>query len=209
MRKRYAVAAWIAVAGSLALAAGAGAAGQEQKAAPPPMSPEEQAMMAAWMKAMTPAEQHHHLAALAGNWEGSVTMFMAPGAPPQVNAAKVERVMQLGGRVLQDHWNGTMNGMPFEGMGWTGYDNAAQRWWTSWSDNFSTGVMNGTGKCDADAAKGCTYMSTAIDPTTGKEMTSRSTVSWPGADEERMQMFGPGPDGKEFMMMEIVIHRVK
>ncbi len=174
-----------------------------------PMTPEQKAQMEAWTKAMTPGKQHQELAAKVGTWEGTVTMWEAPGAPPQVSQAHSERTMLLGGRVQNAHWTGTMMGMPFEGVGMTGYDNVSGKWWTTWSDNFGTGVMTSTGTCDPDPKKGCSYVGSFVDPISGKEKKENSKVSWPTPDQERMEMFDIGPDGKEFKMMEIATHRVK
>ena len=43
----------------------------------------------------------------------------------------------------------------------------------------------------------------------GKTKENRQTVNWPSADDERMEMWEKGADGKEWKMMEIVIRRVK
>lgn len=173
------------------------------------MSAEEKAQMEAWMKAMTPGAEHQGMAKNAGSWTATVTMWMAPGQPPQVSQGTSVRRMILGGRVLADEWKGQMMGMPFEGFGLTGFDNVTQKWWGTWTDNMSTGLMTMSGTCDPDPTKGCTHIGTGVDPLTGKELTNRSTVVWPNPDEERMEMFGPGPDGKEFKMMEIVAKRSK
>jgi hypothetical protein len=191
---------------ALAVAMAAPAAAQQGEK---PMTPEQKAQMDAWMKAMTPGKQHQDLAAKVGTWEGSVSMWEAPGQAPQVSQARAERTMGLGGRVMLDHWTGTMMGMPFEGLGMTGYDNVTGKYWTTWSDNFGTGVMTSNGTCDPDPKKGCSYGGSYIDPITGKDTKNRSQVSWPSADQERMEMFMAGPDGKEWKSMEIVVHRVK
>jgi len=175
----------------------------------PEMSAEERAAMEAWMKAMTPGPEHQGMAKNVGTWNATVTMWQAPGVPPQVSQGKSVRAMILGGRVMVDDWTGSMMGMPFEGHGTSGYDNASKKWWGTWSDNLSTGVMTMTGTCDSDPKKGCAHVGKSVDPVTGKEITSRSTTVWPTPDEERMEMFGPGPDGKEFKMMEIVSKRAK
>ena len=193
----------------LVLGAALAAPAQPQAAAEQPMSPEQKAQMEAWTTAMTPGKPHQEMATRAGTWEGKVSMWEAPGAQPQISQAHSVRTMELGGRVMVDRWQGMMMGMPFEGLGQTGYDNANGKWWSTWSDNFSTGVMTGVGDCDADHTRGCTFSSTFIDPLTGKEKRIRSTVVWPSPDEERMVMFDTAPDGKEFKNMEIVLRRVK
>lgn len=194
---------WMAAGTIFLIAATTAPAGAQE----PEMSPEQKAQMEAWMKAMTPGAQHQEMAGRVGSWEGTVTMWEAPGTPPQVSQGKSVRKMVLGGRVMLDEWSGVMMGMPFEGVGMTGYDNAARRWWSTWSDNFGTGVMNGVGTCDADHRKGCTFQSNFVDPVTGKEKKSRSTVRWPSPQEERMEMFDTGADGKDWKNMEIVLRR--
>lgn len=171
------------------------------------MSAEQKAAMEAWMKAMTPGKPHQDLAALAGSWEGKISMWDAPGAVPQISAARAERKSGLGGRVLLDHWNGSVMGMPFEGLGMTGYDNTSGKWWSTWSDNFSTGLMTSVGTCDVDPKRGCSFVATATDPMTGKAKVGRQTLVWPSPNDERMEMFDTGPDGKEFKAMEIVLRR--
>ena len=109
-----------------------------------PMSPEQKAQMEAWMKAMTPGKAHQDLAGKTGTWEGTSTMWDAPTTPPQVSQVRAERKMGLGGRVLLDSWSGVMMGMPFEGMGTTGFNNVDGKWWGTWADNFSTGLMTTT-----------------------------------------------------------------
>jgi len=62
---------------------------------------------------------------------------------------------------------------------------------------------------DADLKKGCTFVGAYVDPMSGKTRQNRQIVSWPSADDERMEMWEKGADGKEWKMMEIVIHRLK
>ncbi len=197
------------VAMVLAVCAALAASAVAQAPAEPQMSEEQKAAMVAWTKAMTPGKEHQDMASRVGTWQGKVSMWEAPGAAPQISPGKVERTMGLGGRVMLDHWTGTMMGMPFEGLGMTGFDNASGKWWSTWSDNFSTGVMTGSGSCAVEHAKGCSFVSSASDPMTGKAKATRSTVRWPSADEEVMEMFDSGPDGKEWKSMEIVLRRSK
>lgn len=188
----------------LAALGAAGAAAQQATQPAPTMSPEE----AAWMKAMTPGAPHARLAEAVGRWEGTVTMWMAPGAPPSANQAVAERTMALGGRVLQERWSGTFNDMPFEGFGMTGYDNVAGRYWSTWNDNMGTGLMVSTGSCDAEH-KRCTFNGRYVDPMSGQEKNNRTVLTFVSAHQEKMETFEKGPDGKEWKNMEIVLKRTK
>jgi hypothetical protein len=109
--------------------------------------------------------------------------------------------MMLDGRYLTTTWKGDMGGMPFEGHGTHAYDNVAKSYESSWVDNMGTGIMHGTGTCEAMS---CTSTSEVWDAMTGKKVTMRSVTTWTGADSFKMEMYGNGPDGKEMKMMEIV-----
>src|SRR5512147_885868 len=78
---------------------------------------DQKAMMDAWMKAATPGEPHKKLEAMAGSWSVKSKMWAAPGAPPEEGDGTSENTMILGGRWLQQRFQGTAMGMPFEGVG--------------------------------------------------------------------------------------------
>lgn len=169
------------------------------------MTPEMQEMMAAWQEAGTPGEPHEYLAKLAGSWKTSNTMWMEPDAEPMHSEGKVERKMILNGRVLVEHFHGDMMGMPFEGMGLTGYDNTTDKFWGVWMDSMSTAAYRSTGTCSDDYSK-CTYAMTGTDPMTGDEMKWRIETETIGEDSEKMTMYETR-DGTEFKSMEMVYER--
>jgi hypothetical protein len=179
---------------------------EHQPATPPAGAP---AMggpeMEAMIKAMTPGEEHKHLARMAGDWTFTNTFWMAPGQPPMESTGTLHAEMALGGRYLQSQWTGNMMGQPFEGRGTEAFNNVSKQYESTWVDNMGTGIMFGTGTCDASGA--CNSKSETWDPVSGKKITMRSTVTWPSSDSFKMEMFGPGPDGKEYKMMEIVAKR--
>jgi hypothetical protein len=177
----------------------------EPAGAPPAMSPEEQAMAAAWEKAAKPGEQHAWLATMAGSWQFEGSFWTVPGGEPTRSAGTAERTAISGGRVMREVVSSTFYGQPFEGVGHTGYDNVTGKYWSTWFDDMSTSVMVSTGTCEQGA---CTFDGTNTDPMTGKAATSRMTSKHEG-DREVHEMFGPGPDGKEFKMMELVYTRKK
>jgi len=67
------------------------------------------------------------------------------------------------GRFLKQEIRGQMmeDQPPFEGVGFTGYDNMRQEYQAVWFDNMATGMMRGTGRFDA-TAKAMTYA--AVSP---------------------------------------------
>ncbi len=128
----------------------------------PPVSKEEQAMMDAMNKARMPGEQHKLLASLVGNWTFVTRMWIDPAAPPTESTGTASYTAIMGGRFVQGTYTGVMMGMPFEGMGVSGYDNVAKQFQSSWIDNFGTMVMYMTGALDP-ATKAITYTAAMDD----------------------------------------------
>lgn len=156
------------------------------------------------MKAAAPGAMHEKLNPLAGKWKTVVTSYMGPGETTSTEGtAEVEWV--LGGRFLRETLRGTFMGMPFEGMGLTGYDNVSKQYIASWVDNFGTGMMTSTGKADPS---GKTISWTAIynDPTTGTPTSSRSVLEFVDANRHVFTMYGM-VEGKEVKQMELVYTR--
>ena len=100
----------------------------------------------AWLKAATPGPVHAFLAEKAGDWNVKAVMWMAPGADPVVSRSTSHAEMMLGGRFLVEHVQGENMGLPFEGMGSTGYDNATGMVTAVWMDSFGTVTVVMTGK---------------------------------------------------------------
>lgn len=175
---------------------------------PPKMSAEEQAMMEKWMAAATPGDPHKLLNHMAGSFDTKVTNWPAPGAPPQVSTGVTENRWILGGRYLEQRFTGSMMGAPFEGIGYTGYDNVKKQYWGTWMDNMSTAVMSSTGSTK-DGGKTWSFDATMSDPMTGKDAKMKEKIVVKSADEHVFELWGDGPDGKTFKMMEIVYTRKK
>jgi hypothetical protein len=174
--------------------------------APPQMSAAEQEMMQKYMKAATPGPEHQKLAKLAGKWKMQLTSWFAPGAPPQKSEGSAEFKTVLGGRYLQQEVKSEMGGQPFEGMGTMGFDNVTKERFATWTDSMSTGLMVMRGKCAADAKK-CTTKGTMSDAVAGKPVPFSETTTMTDDDHFTFELRGPGPDGKQFKMLEIVYTR--
>jgi hypothetical protein len=171
-------------------------------------SKEDAEMMAKWMAFATPGAEHKVLDPKVGKWTTHVKWFQDPATPPQESDGTGELKWIMGGRYLHDEEKGSMMGMPFEGMGVTGYDNMKKTYVSTWVDNFGTGIMTSEGTWDA-AKKTMTYKSEGPDVMTGKYMPMRMVETMTGPDSWKMEMFGPGKDGKEMRSMEITYTRAK
>jgi len=189
------------------LAAGAAGA-QDAKPAEKPMSAEQKAMMDAWAKFATPGEGHKALAGMVGTWDAEVTSWMEPGQPPTKSKGTSENRMVLGGRWVESKFTSEMMGQPFEGLGYTGYDNYKKKYIGTWQDNMSTAVMISEGTMDA-AGKVMTSTSTMDDVMTGKKAEVKMTTTIVSPDHHVFEMWGPGPDGKVAKQMQIDYRRRK
>ena len=172
-------------------------AGGEQ----PQMTPEQKATMEAYQKAGTPGEPHKTMAATAGTYSIKTKSWEAPGGPAMEEIGTATRAMTLDGRVLVEEVNSTMMGTPFVGHGMQGYDNVSGKYWSTWNDSMSTGLMVSQGTCDAKNS--CTFTGTWNDPIKKGPVKARMTTRWASPTTEIFEMYGPAKDGKEFKMMEI------
>lgn len=168
----------------------------------PQMTPEQKAEMEAYMKAGTPGAPHQALASSAGTYDLKIKSWHEPGGPAMEETGTAKRTMVLGGRVLVEEVNSSMMGTPFTGHGMMGYDNVTGKYWSTWNDSMSTGVMVSEGTCDSQA-RNCTFTGSWNDPIKKAPVKARMTTRWPSPTTQIFEMYGPGKDGKEMKMMEI------
>jgi Protein of unknown function (DUF1579) len=196
MRKN---AALMCAAAAIALLVTSASAQTEKQ--PPQMTPEQKAQMEAYMKAGTPGAQHQALASTAGSYDLKIKSWPAPGAPVTEEPGTATRSMTLDGRVLVEDLSSSTMGTPFTGHGMMGYDNVTGKYWSTWNDTMSTGLMLSEGTCDAQ--KTCTFTGHWNDPVKKTPVKARMTTRWTSPTIEVFEMYAPGKDGKEFKMMEI------
>lgn len=169
---------------------------------------DEKAMMEAWAKVATPGEAHKMLAMSVGTWDTTVKSWWQPGAPPMESKGTAENRMIMGGRFLEGRFTGTMMDMPFEGLGYTGYDNYKKKYVNTWMDNMGTGIVTGLGTGDP-SGKTVTFTGEMDDPMEGKTKPYKNTITMVDNDHHTFEMWCPGPDGKMAKMMEIHYTRKK
>lgn len=173
----------------------------QDKGQEPQMTAEQKAEMEAYQKAGTPGPQHQELAASVGKYSIKSKSWHEPGGPAMEDSGTATRSMALDGRVLVEDVDCTMMGAPMTGHGMTGYDNVSGKYWSTWTDSMSTGIMVSQGTCDAK--HNCTFTGTWNDAVKKGPMKARMTSRWTSPTTEVWEMHGPGKDGKEFKMMEI------
>ena len=142
---------------------------------------------------------------MVGTWKAKTTFVMEPGAPPEVsNGTSVHRLV-LGGRYLEQVYKGTSMGMPFEGIGFTGYDNVKQRYVGSWMDSFGTGMMTSVGVGHPTDER-IDSVAEGIDPT-GNKIVFDTIFRIQNHEHHSYEMWTKGPDGKKYRVMLIQYER--
>lgn len=169
---------------------------------PPAQPMDQKAAMEMMMKLATPGEAHKKLDVLVGTWQVKNSMWMAPGQPPMVSEGTSEQKWVLGGRFIEQRVEGTFMNMPFTGLGYTGYDNYKKKYLAVWMDTAGTTIMNTAGTFNA-SGKALTSWGRMDDPSTGKVVLVRYRMTIVDKGELLFEMSAPGPDGKDFRMMEI------
>ncbi len=172
---------------------------------PTPKAMSEAAMMAQWQAAMSPSAGHARLMPMVGTWRATTTLTMAPGAPPQVHGGTSVHRLVLGGRYLEQIYKGMAMGMPFEGIGYTGYDNVQKRYVGTWMDTFGTGLMTSLGVGNpTDERIDC--VAEAIEPS-GQKRVFETIVRIQNHGRHSYEMWTKGPTGKKHRTMIVEYER--
>lgn len=165
-------------------------------------------MMEAYMKQMTPNENHEFLKNFVGEWEVLTTLWMEPGAEPVSFQNKAKAELIFGGRFLMLDIKGIMFGQPYEGIQIMGYDNLLKKNISFWIDSSSTSFYLTSGSRE----KGKNVITeTGIwkDPMSEEDMKVKLITTLVSKDEYILEMIMILPDGTEFKSMESLSKRKK
>ena len=169
------------------------------------MDPAMKAMMAKWQAYASPNDHHKYLEPLVGTWSHVVRWWMKPGTEPEVSKGTSEANWMMGGRFVQHIARGMSMGQPFEGMGFTGFDNRKRKYQTIWMDTMGTGMMIGEGTYDPNQ-KTLTDQGHFTDAVMGQR-AYRGVITFIDDNHHSYEMYSLDKTGKEFRMMEIVYTR--
>ncbi len=162
----------------------------------------------AWKNFMTPNENHKMLAREEGTWEGEVSQWMDPSAPPTKAKATNVVTMTMDGLYQMGEFSCTMMGMAMKGKSTVGYDNAKKMFVSTWIDNMGSGIVKMTGTYD-EKTKTVSMKGTQTDPMTGKDTEIREEILYHDEKSYTMTMYGVNMDGKEMKFMEGTFKKVK
>lgn len=173
-------------------------------------TPDSTTIANAWNAYMTPSKAHEMLSKDTGKWTAEMKFWNSytPEAPAETMQSTAEYKMILDGHYQEGIYKGEMWGMPFEGRGLTGFDNASQEYISTWVDNMGTGIMVLRGTYD-ETSKTLTLSGSMMDPVTKKDKKQKEVLTFIDEDTQKMEMFDVKDDGTEFKTMEILSKRVK
>jgi hypothetical protein len=174
----------------------------EDKAVAPATQPaadaagmEMAAAMEAWMKFATPGEPHAELAEMVGEWDVMMEDYSSGEKMEFPGTARFEMI--LGGRYLQQTMNADFMGMPFEGIGLTGYDNLRKVYIDVWLDNVGTSIFTSEGTAQPDGS--VVAHGKMTQPDRGGAVDTK-TVYYDKADKHVFEMYRV-TDGKDVLQM--------
>ena len=151
-----------------------------------------------------PNEAHQKLQPFEGTFKAEVKMWMGPG-DPHVTTGTMVNSFALGGRFLQQDYQGDAVDGPFPsfaGKGYWGYNTQAEQYEGFWIDTASTMMQTEQGQVN-DAGNEWTMTGSMTCPATGDHMHKRSVIKLIDNDHHSMETFFTGADGQEMKAMEI------
>lgn len=167
----------------------------------PAAMPDSATMMKMWDDFKTPGDMHKWMEKTNGTWEGDISTWMDPSAPPEKTKGTIVQTSILGGRYVVGKYSGTIFGQKTEGQSTMAYDNGKKLFVSTWIDNQGTGIVFMSGVFD-EKTKTLNLNGYQTDPMTGKDSNVREELTIIDDDSYTMTMFGTGMDGKEMKFME-------
>jgi hypothetical protein len=155
-----------------------------------------------WAKAAAPDEHHERLAALVGKWNQVIKAQSEPGGPWQEWKGTATYRAILGGRFIVEEVKCELQGESFEWMGVYGFDKLKGKYTAVWFDNFDTGTEQGEAAAEP-TGKIFAFSGEQVVPPAGEKKKFRWVMTLESQDKLRIDMFEPGPDGKEAKVLEI------
>ena len=190
----------------LLLPLGAVTAFSQDKKPAPASAPSDDPMMMKMKEFATPGPNHKVLDAKVGKWNVEMKVWSEPDSEPVASTGTAESKWIFDGRFVEDTFNGTFLGTPFQGHGFCGYDNIKKKYVSVWLDSAGTGLMSSEGTYDA-GSKTFTFTGEGPDVMAGKYVKGRRIEKMIDEDHWVMQGFHPDSSGKEYMCMEIHFRR--
>ncbi len=153
-----------------------------------------------WM--IKPTKQHELLKKDVGTWDATVKIWPVKGAQSIKSKGTEKNELLKGGLWLVSRFEGQAAGMPFVGVGTSGYDPVEKKYVGTWVDTMTPHLMTTTGEYDEDAT---TFTGTAEgrDAMSGEPYKAKLVARYIDDDTRVFEMHMPGEDGEYWKMMQI------
>jgi hypothetical protein len=153
---------------------------------------------------------HHQLARLAGEWEGTTTVWFEPDNPADQSPVLGSMRPILEGRFMLHEYRGSFGDQPLEGMAIIGYHLDTGKYQVAWIDSFHCGtaiMFSESTRCPDkfNVLGSYEYVTPEIDQKWGW----RTEVEWVNDDELKLTAYNVTPEGSEAKATETVYKRVK
>ena len=163
----------------------------------PPSETDKQEMMRRAQQAGSPGPGHKALEHYVGNWKCEVKCWMEPNGQPQQSQGTARVTWIMGGRFLQEEFQGEMLGRPFHGRSVLGFNNLKQTYQSTWIDDMNTAMFVNEGKGDA---KQITLEGRGSCPATGRvDVPMRAVLRVVDANKHIFEMFDGGKGNAKTM----------
>jgi hypothetical protein len=169
--------------------------------------PSPDAYLQALAEAGKPGPEHQKLQPFIGDWAFTVRVWTDPSQPPAEATGTVERRWILGGRFIQEKFQGEYKGKTYEGLGLIGYDNAQKKFTTVRACSVSGTISQGLATCDGSGTKFVCAMEEYC-PLTGQKVQGRDEILLDNNDRIVMNKYRT-VQGKEVKTMEIISVRTR
>ncbi len=127
-----------------------------------------QEAMQAWQESMKLTKPHGYLKPFVGQWDTTMSIWMeGPDGPAMETAGTAEFKLVLGGRFARQTYTSSFMGQPYEGIGYTGYDNLRKQFTSTWISNMGTAIMSMKGNLDP-TGRVMTQIGMMDEPMTGE-----------------------------------------
>jgi hypothetical protein len=157
-----------------------------------------------WM--IKPTKEHELLKKDVGTWDATVKIWTSEDAKPIESKGTEKNELLKGGMWLVSRFEGEAGGMPFSGVGISGYDPVEKKYVGTWVDTMTPHIMLTKGDYDEET-KTFTGTAEGRDAMTREKYTAKLVSRYLDDDRRVFELHMPGKDGKHFKVMEISYQR--
>lgn len=155
-----------------------------------------------WQQLARPSAAHALLDVFVGTWSVEGKFDTGPGEPPATATGTMTTTWTLGKRWLRQEYSGNMPALgAFSGIGYLGFDNAQQRFISTWMDTLSTSVITSAGTFNNST--GVFTLVGQFAAPGGQMFSQKQVVTVQSRDRYSIVLILVSPDGSESRTGEV------